>query len=104
MPDRTKQPGSTHIGRIIEGLLQKYRRESDQDLLQIWHLWDEVVGAPIARNAKPAAYKGKLLLVHVTNSVWIHQLQFLKNDIVHQLNAAAGQTLVEEIKFKIGAV
>jgi predicted nucleic acid-binding Zn ribbon protein len=67
-------------------------------------LWDRVVGAPIAGNAKPAAFKGRILLVHVTSSTWIHQLQFLRKDIIEQLNRALGKELIEEIKFKIGPV
>ena len=62
------------------------------------------VGEVIARNARPGAFKGKLLLVNVTSSTWAHQLQFLKKDIIKKVNDALGKELVEEIKFKIGPV
>jgi len=40
--------------------------------------------------------------VHVISSTWIHQLQFLKNDLMAKINAALGKPLIQEIKFKIG--
>ncbi len=93
-----------HIGGIIKKVLKTCRHESDEELSQIWSLWDNIVGEAIAENARPAAFKGKLLLVHVTSSVWIHQLQFLKNSIIVKVNDTLGKELIEEIKFKIGPV
>lgn len=91
-----------HISGILQELLKKYRSEPDGELARVWQLWDGVVGEAIAENARPAAFKGSLLLVYVTNSTWVHHLQFLKRDIIEKINAAVGKTLVEEIKFKIG--
>ena len=56
----------------------------------------------IAQNAKPAAFKGRILLVHVNSSTWIHQLQFLKKEMIAKLNDTLGKTLIEDLKFKIG--
>jgi len=55
------------------------------------------------QNAQPLAFKGKLLLVEVTSSAWLHELQFLKGDIIKNLNDALGKELISEIKFKIGS-
>ncbi|MFH2220507.1 MAG: DUF721 domain-containing protein [Pseudomonadota bacterium] len=92
------------IGSVVDEVLNQYRRESDFGLTEVWRLWDGAVGDAIAKNARPAAFKGKLLLVHVTSSAWIHQLQFLKKDILRKVNEALGKELVEEIKFKIGPI
>ena len=102
MTDEPKQSDFVHIGKIIDDVIKQYRTEPNFALKKVWRLWDEAVGETIARNARPAAFKGKLLIVHVNSSAWIHQLQFLKNDLITKLNAALGKPLVEEIKFKIG--
>ena len=68
----------------------------------VWDRWDQAVGPDIARNAQPAAFKGELLLVHVSNSVWLHQLQFLKADLITRINTACGSQLVARMTFKIG--
>ena len=97
-----KQSGFVHIGNVIDGVLKNYRSKPDFELTEIWRLWDEAVGPTIAQNARPAAFKGKFLIVHVISSTWIHQLQFLKDDLAAKLNDALGRPLIEEIKFKIG--
>lgn len=102
MKSDEKQSDFVHIGSVIDRVLRDYRSKPDLELTQIWPLWDEVVGPTIAQNARPAAFKGKLLIVHVLSSTWIHQLQFLKDDLTVKLNDALGKALIEEIKFKIG--
>jgi predicted nucleic acid-binding Zn ribbon protein len=91
-----------HIGNIISEVLKSYRRESDGELIRVWDVWNSVVGNVIAQNAKPAAFKGKILIVHVSSSTWIHQLQFLKQEMIEKLNDGLGKTLIEDLKFRIG--
>ena len=91
-----------HIGSLLDDVLKKYRHETDAELVQVWQVWDNIVGNVIAQNAKPAAFKGRILLVHVTSSTWIHQLQFLKKEMIAKLNDKLGKTLIEDLKFKIG--
>ena len=99
--DKTK---FVHIGSIIDDILKTYRRESDGELIQVWHVWDSIVGDVISKNAKPAAFKGRILLVHVTSPAWVHQLQFLKKEMIAKLDEALGKSLIDDLKFKIGPV
>ena len=103
--DRKKHKANfVHIGGIIDDVLANFRRESDGELMRVWQLWDGVVGDVIAQNAKPAAFKGRVLIVHVSSSPWVHQLQFLKADMISKLNSALGKALIEDLKFKIGTL
>jgi len=102
MEREKRKAGFVHIGQIVEHVLKSYRREFESELLRVWQVWDGAVGDAIARNAKPAAFKGRLLLVHATSSIWIHQLQFLKKDLIVSLNHALGKSLIDDLKFKIG--
>jgi predicted nucleic acid-binding Zn ribbon protein len=90
------------IGELVGRVLGKYRHEVDHDLTKIWDLWEDAVGESIAENTRPAAFKGKILIVYVSSSTWMHQLQFLKKDIILKANKALGKELIEEIKFRIG--
>ena len=92
------------LGSVLPNVLKSVRRGSDEQLVQIWERWDRIVGEAVAKNARPAAFKGKLLLVEVSSSTWIHELQFLKAEIIKKINAAFGTKMVEEIKFKIGSM
>jgi predicted nucleic acid-binding Zn ribbon protein len=91
-----------HIGNIIDDVLKTYRRQPDGQLMHVWHIWDRVVGDVVSKNTKPAAFKGRMLLVYVTSPAWVHQLQFLKKEIIIKLNEALGKTLIDDLKFKIG--
>ena len=91
-----------HIGSVLPGIIRTCRKESDTPMTAVWDIWSGVVGEATARNTQPAAFKGRLLLVHVSSSVWLHQLQFMKLELIEKINTACGYSLVAEIKFKIG--
>ena len=102
MESKKQKAKFEHIGNILADVLKTYRRETNADLVQVFQVWDKVVGDVIAQNARPAAFKGKILLVHVSSSTWIHQLQFLKEEMMAKLNKDLGKSVIGEIKFKIG--
>lgn len=97
-----KNSDALPIGRILPDVVRTCRREDDTGMTAVWDVWDSAVGAAVAENTRPAAFRGRLLLVHVTSSVWLHQLQFMKQDLVAKINAACQKQLVEDITFKIG--
>ena len=103
--DKGKQTKDVvHIKSVMNKVLKAYRHDSDEELTKVWSLWDRAVGETISKHTRPEAFKGKLLLVNVTSSTWMHHLQFQKNTIIKKVNEALGKELVEEIKFKIGPI
>ena len=95
----------THVGRLIGDILNTCGHvRPDSELTRIWELWDSAIGPMIADNARPAAFKGDILLVHVTSSPWMQQLRFLKTDMIRKINTALGKELIRDIKFKIGSL
>lgn len=96
--------GSIINSENIRKTIQTYRCEGDSELAKVWDLWEDAVGDGIAQNARPAAFKGKLLLVNVTNPIWIQHLQFEKSIIIKKLNDFLGKKLLEDIKFQVGQV
>ena len=102
MTEKRRKAKFVHIGSVIDTVLKTYRRDTDTSLVRVWQIWDSVVGDVIAQNARPAAFKGRILLVHVASSTWVHQLQFLKADIIEKLNQALNRQQIEDLKFKIG--
>ena len=94
---------SVHIGEVIHEVLADFRLKTGDGLMEIWDQWEGIVGSAIAENARPAAFKGKILLIQVSSSPWLHQLRFLKKDILGKINDHFGENRVEDIKFKIGS-
>jgi predicted nucleic acid-binding Zn ribbon protein len=93
-----------HISGILSDLLNEHRRQSGREMIRICELWEDIVGAAIANNAQPVGYQKRLILINVTSSVWIQQLQFIKGDILSRMREAAGDVLVDDIKFKVGSL
>ena len=98
-----KKAEPVHIANILNCALRAFNARIDGELARVWSIWDQAVGETIARNARQSAFKGRLLYVDVTSSVWLHQLRFLKQDVISMINNALGGNVVEDIKFKIGA-
>lgn len=90
------------LDEILNKVLTTARVELDLELHKLWEHWPHVVGNAIADNAHPAVIKGGLLLVHVSSSPWLHELQYLKIELIEKLNTALGKKTITEIRFKIG--
>lgn len=101
---RKPQKKFTHIGEVLQQTLQNCRRETNETLAAFGTYWAEVVGETLAAHSCPAAMKGKQLLVYVDSSVWLHEMRFLKEDLIDALNRLPGGSPVEDIKFKVGKV
>jgi predicted nucleic acid-binding Zn ribbon protein len=102
MTEKRSSTDFVHIGQVLSSVLKSCGRAGDQELSRIWSLWPQVVDEIVAQNTRPAAIKADLLLVNVSSSPWIHRLQFLKQDIIEELNTALGKTVVKDMAFKIG--
>ncbi len=102
MKRKNKKP--IHISGILETMLKTQFQESDLKLTKLWDIWEDIVGQTIAQNAKVSAFKEKLLIVEVSDSTWLYQLQFLKEDMKQKINQALGKDAIEEIKFKVGDI
>jgi len=70
--------------------------------LAIWQHWEQVVGATIARRARPLRLSGGVLTVLVGSAPWMQQLSFMKDDLVARLNSCLGEERVRELVLKSG--
>ena len=52
----------------------------------VWPIWNEIVGATIARNAQPEKIRNGTLFVKVASPTWMQELQYMKEMISEKLN------------------
>jgi predicted nucleic acid-binding Zn ribbon protein len=90
------------LGSVLKEALKASNIDVDLELLRLWDSWTDAVGPDIAKNARPAAIKRKLLVVNVSSAPWMQQLQYLKEELIQKLNQALGRKAVADIRFKIG--
>ena len=89
----------------VSGVLPRVlkRLGLDQGLLG-WRAvqeWQEVVGPRVARHTRAIAFRDGVLQVEVEGSAWMHELGFLKRDLVRKINGHLGSRLVRDVRFVV---
>ena len=64
--------------------------------------WKALVGEVVAAHTWPSRIKFRKLHVAVDNSVWLHQLLYLKATIMENIQAQMEELQLEDIIFRIG--
>ncbi len=98
-------PGSIDsLSNVLEGLARRLGLESKLLECRLRRNWVSIVGEPIASNTWPDQIRYKKLYLLVHNSVWLHQLTFLKPTLLQKLNTVAGGELITEIVLRVGEI
>ncbi|MBR4119717.1 MAG: DUF721 domain-containing protein [Bacteroidales bacterium] len=91
---------ATHIGEIIQEILNKSNLKGRLDETTITQKWEEVVGKPMARYTKNVYVSKGILHVEVTSSVVRNELMMNRTTLVEQLNAITGTQTIKDIIFR----
>lgn len=65
------------------------------------HEWEQAVGPRIARHARAVAFREGVLQVEVEGSAWMHELGFLKTDLMRKVNRHLGSRRVKNVRFVV---
>ena len=98
---KTKPEALGDILRIQCSRMGLNRRIKEQRVLGVWA---EAVGEGVAERTQPMRIEKGILFLKVTNSVWMQQLQFMKELILTKLHEKMGTDLVQDLRFYIGEV
>lgn len=90
------------IKEILGDLAQREGWGQKLSQFSLWTKWKEIVGEEIGAHASPRAWRGKNLIVHVDNSVWLQELTFEENEIASKIRQTLPETQLERIYFKLG--
>jgi len=97
-----KPPGFTPIKEVINTIFTTSALPINFDDMRIWKLWDGVVGKKIAEHARPFSIKKGILLVMVTDSIWLQELEFKTEGIKEKLNSKLQRKAIKKIRFRVG--
>jgi len=92
------------IGEILERVLKKRGIRIPAEDGRLKDAWNRTVGPMIAVQTCPGQVRGGTLFVKVATSIWMHQLQFLKDDILERLKNQWGEELIERLHFSVGHI
>lgn len=85
----------TPIRRLLDECLDRVAGHPGAGTL--WRVWDEAVGAQIARRAQPVRLRDRILVVAVTSAPWMQELHMLKRTVVDAVNARLPTPLVDDL-------
>jgi len=97
-----KSPGFTPIKEVIDTIFATSALPINFDDMKIWKLWDGVVGKKVAEHAKPFSIKKGILLVKVTDSIWLQELEFKTEGIKEKLNSKLQRQAIKKIRLRVG--
>ena len=60
--------------------------------------WPAVAGPRLARHARAVSFRDGTLAVEVEGSAWMHELGFLKRELVRNLNRHLGAEIVQDVR------
>jgi hypothetical protein len=97
-----KKPQS--IGSILEQTFKSLEIDVPLKSYSIWNAWKEIVGESIALQTQPRSIRNRILFIDVSHPTWMQQLQFLKPTLLEKINTFLGETLIQDIRFRLGKI
>jgi len=101
---RKGTPRPEPLGQILRKVAKREGLPLDGTDFRLLSLWDRAVGPQVAAQTYPQDIRRGILQVRVSSSVWMHQLQFLKEDILRKLRDVMGNDTVSGLRFSIGEI
>jgi predicted nucleic acid-binding Zn ribbon protein len=68
---------------------------------KMWSKWDQVVGPTLAKQTEPVGLQRSTLWIWVPHSTILHQMTFLKDNILLAVQKAYPQLKVTEVRFTL---
>lgn len=88
------------VGALISPVINRLGLEEAVTVEGLQHSWGSLFREPLSLHTFPAALKNGELLMTVDSSAWLHELTFLKSDLLKRLQPLG----VKDIRFRIGRV
>ncbi len=93
-------PMSSYIslGDAIRAFLQKNGLDDEVRIRKALDSWEELMGAPVARNTEKVWVEKGVLYVKVSHPTWRQELNLQRQKIAERMNEAMGKPLVREVR------
>ncbi len=86
----------------LSSVLERYGAAREIREHRILIQWEKIVGPRVAAHTSPDALNKGVLWVRVDSSSWMHQLSFLKDEILAKANQLCDEDIVQELRFHLG--
>ena len=89
---------------ILEKTLKALEIDVPLKAYSILGAWNKIVGESVAEHSQPRSIRNRILFIDVSHSTWMQQLQFLKPTLLEKINTFLGESLIQDIRFKLGKI
>ncbi len=89
------------LSHVLTRLMQRLGLE---DELQGWRAvedWARIVGPRVARHTRAVGFEHGVLRVEVEGSAWMHELGYLKRELIQAVNRDLGADRVRDVRFVV---
>ena len=87
------------LAAILPGLLRELRLDEAAAGWRAVAEWPALAGERIARRTRAVAFRDGVMTIEVEGSAWMHELGFLKRELVRRANRIAGENVVRDFRF-----
>ncbi|TMQ51461.1 MAG: DUF721 domain-containing protein [Candidatus Eisenbacteria bacterium] len=87
------------VSGALSRALRRYGLESELRGWQAVDEWPRLVGERVSRHTRAVGFRHGTLRVEVEGSAWMHELGFLKRDLIRRLNRHLEAELVRDLRF-----
>ncbi len=93
--------GLSSITPILNRLTRKAGLEKGIASFNLGEHWEEAVGHQIAVHTHPQEIRFETLTILIDEAVWMHQLSFMKKEIIDKVNYFLKKRPIKNIHFRI---
>lgn len=90
------EPG--RLGSVLAALARGWGMEDPLETARLFAGWEQVVGSCVAARCRPTSLRGGVLKVRTESAIWASEFRYLAPEVIKKINAAAGKSLVKEVK------
>ncbi|HIE65929.1 MAG: DUF721 domain-containing protein [Nitrospira sp.] len=92
------------IAPILNRLAKNAGLEKGIASFHLGEHWEEAVGPQIAAHTHPQDIRHATLIILVDEAVWMHQLSFMKKEIIEKVNHFLKKRPIQNIRFQISSL
>ena len=86
------------LAAILPGLLRELRLDEAAAGWRAVAEWPALAGERIARRTRAVAFRDGVMTIEVEGSAWMHELGFLRRELVRNLNRHLGAEVVRDVR------
>lgn len=94
----------TSFQTILQGIARQQGFDIKLVEYRLQAQWALIVGEVLSAHTFPSRIRFRKLYVTVENSMWLHQLTFLKKTILDKIHAQIGRDVLTDLIFRVGDI